>query len=176
MSLLNRQDLVAALTRVGELAQAQSQSVELLLLGGSLMVLAYGTRQATRDVDVVILAPPQAESVRTIARMIGTERGWPDDWLNDAAKGFLIGATLGPVVFSAPGIVVYRPAIEQLLAMKLSAWRDDVDVADARRLLQDLLGTHDEIWASIIPHLQPGRELKAKFAYDDLWEALHGSH
>jgi hypothetical protein len=42
-------------------------------------------------------------------------------------------------------LLVKAPASEQLLAMKLSAWRDDLDIEDAR--------------------------LKARYAFDDLWEA-----
>ena len=52
---------------------------------------------------------------------------------------------------------------EQLLAMKLCAWRDDVDIADARRLLAELSGTHEDIWRQVEAYLQPGRELKAKY-------------
>jgi hypothetical protein len=110
-----------------------------------------------------------------MARSIAVERGWPDDWLNDAAKGYLVGTTDGPVVFLQPGIVVKRPAIEQLLAMKLCAWRDDVDIADARRLLLELPGDYNHVWQSIETFLQTGRELKAKYAFDDLWEESHGS-
>ena len=88
----------------------------------------------------------------------------------------MIGASVGPVIFSAPGIVVRRPAIEQLRAMKLCALRDDVDIADARRLLQELSGAYNDVWQKVEPYLQPGRELKAHYAFDDLWDESHGSH
>jgi hypothetical protein len=114
--------------------------------------------------------------VREISNAVAQERDLPADWLNDAAKGFLIGQTSGPVVFTAPGIVVRRPSFEQLLAMKLCAWRDDVDISDARRLLIELPGTYDEVWQKVTPFLQPGRELTARYAFDDLWDELHGSH
>jgi hypothetical protein len=58
--------------------------------------------------------------------------------------------------------------------MKLSAWRDDVDITDARRLLQELAGKRDDIWQAVEPYLVPGDELKAQYAFDDLWEALYG--
>ena len=60
--------------------------------------------------------------------------------------------------------------------MKLSAWRDDVDIADARRLLADLLqiGKRADVWQRIVPYLLPGRELKAQYAFEDLWESIHG--
>lgn len=123
---------------------------------------------------MVILLPAETASIRAMAKTIAEVRGWPDDWLNDAAKGFMVGISPGPVVFSSPGIVVRRPAFEQLLAMKLCAWRDDVDVADARRLLRELSGDYNDVWQSVEPFLQPGRELKAKLAFDDLWEESHG--
>jgi hypothetical protein len=176
MALLSKKDVETALSRMGELALSNGQSLELLLLGGGLMVLHFETRQTTRDLDVVILSPPEAAPVREFARLVAAERGWPNDWLNDAAKGFVVGLTLGPIVFSSPGIQVRRPGIAQLLAMKLCAWRDDVDIADARKLLSELSGDYDSIWKQVEPHLQPGRQLTAKLAFDDLWDELHGEH
>jgi hypothetical protein len=58
--------------------------------------------------------------------------------------------------------------------MKLSAWRDDVDVADARRLLQEMSGASEDVWRAVEPFLVPGNELKAQYAFADLWEALYG--
>ncbi len=175
MALLDRQALTQALTRLGEIAQTDGDTLELLLMGGTLMVLVFESREATRDVDVLILAPPEASRVRNYARTVAAEFGWPDDWLNDGAKGFLVGISDGPVVFSAPGVVVRRPSFEQLLAMKLCAWRDDVDISDARHLLSMLQGTRDDVWERVVPFLQPGRELKAQLAFADLWEEAHDS-
>lgn len=76
-------------------------------------------------------------------------------------------------IFSAPGIQVAIPSVAQLLAMKLSAWRDETDIDDARRLLQDMSGEQDRIWREVERYLVPGRELKAKYAFLDLWESLY---
>ncbi|MND04620.1 hypothetical protein D3C83_249800 [compost metagenome] len=66
-------------------------------------------------------------------------------------------------------------APQQLLAMKLSAWRDDVDIADAAKLLPVIQGSRDQVWTMVEPHIVRGRELKARYAFDDLWESQHGS-
>jgi hypothetical protein len=173
MATLDRDQLIAALTRLGEIAGAEGHALDLLCVGGSLMVLAFRARLSTRDLDVVILEPREAAIARGWALRVADEFGWPADWMNDGAKGFLVGPVEMTVLFAAPGITLRRPAIAQLLAMKLSAWRDDVDVDDAARLLQEMSGTRDEIWARVVPHLQPGRELKAQLAFEDLWESRH---
>ena len=108
---------------------------------------------------------------------MAAERGWAEDWLNDGAKGYLVGISAGDVIFSATGIEVRAPTVEQLLAMKLSAWRDDVDISDARRLLQEIAsqGNRDQLWKRVEPYLVPGDQLKAQYAFQDLWDTLYGN-
>ena len=84
MGLLSKPDLIAALSRLGELALERGDRVELLRLGDSAMVLVFDARESTKDVDVVVLSP-EAERVRELAQIVATERNWPADWLNDAA-------------------------------------------------------------------------------------------
>jgi hypothetical protein len=177
MAFFTRQEIIQGLTRLGELAQARGTHIELTLMGGAVMVLAYQTRPSTRDVDVFIRAPHEARIVRELAKQVASERGWNEDWLNDAAKGYLVGISAGPTLFSAPGIVADALSLPQLLAMKFCAWRDDVDVADARRLLQELASSQgkDQIWNSVEPYLVPGDQLKAQYAFLDLWESLYGT-
>ena len=170
MALLDKSDIVAALTRLGELAAAEGFAVELLVFGGGVMVLEFDARPSTRDIDAVILSPTDATVTRRLAAAVAVERGWPADWLNDAVKGFVVGPATATVLFEAVGIRAGRPAYEQLLAMKLCAWRDDVDVADARRILREMAGERNAVWLRVEPHLQPGREMVARYAFEDLWE------
>lgn len=170
MAMLGKPEILAALTRLGELASTEGVTVELLVFGGGVMVLEFDARPSTRDIDAVVLSPHDAAAVRRFAATVAAERGWPNDWLNDAVKGFVVGPTAPTVMFESVGVRVSRPAYGQLLAMKLCAWRDDVDVADARRILQGIAGTRAEVWSAVEPHLQPGRELVARYAFDDLWE------
>jgi hypothetical protein len=147
---------------------------EIVVVGGAAVVLLYGARSATKDVDVVILSAIEPAVIRDAVKRTGRALGLPDDWLNDAAKGYVHGLALGEVIVDHPTLVVRTLAPRQLLAMKLSAWRDDVDIEDARLLLSKLSGEQEEVWRLIEPHLVPGRETKAYYAFCDLWEAEHG--
>ncbi len=179
MALLTRIQIENALRRLGELALDHGETIELLAVGGVVMVLAYDARLATHDVDVVLLRPELSRFVRDLVGQVADELEWPADWLNDGAKGFLTGLSDGGVIYAAPGIVVHRPAPEQMLAMKLSAWRDDVDIQDARRLLQELVGgsskDQETLWTWVEPFLVPGQQLKARYAFLDLWESIYGN-
>jgi len=178
MATFTRQDIEEGLRRLGEIAQAKDLQIELTLVGGAVMTLFFNARPSTRDVDAVILLPREARLVREMARQVAEERDWPADWLNDGAKGYLVGISEGPIVFQAPGIIARAPSMEQLLAMKLSAWRDDVDISDARRLLQEVAGKRkqEDIWNSLEPFLVRGDELTAQYAFLDLWESLYGTN
>ena len=56
MATINRQEIIEALGRLGQLAEARGTKIELALVGGALMVLLYEARESTRDVDAIILA------------------------------------------------------------------------------------------------------------------------
>jgi len=174
MTLLSKVEIIGALQRLGELAQTQGLEVDLLAVGGVVMVLAYEARLATHDVDAIVMAPAEARVVHDLAKVVAQELGWPDEWLNDGAKGYLIGVSQGPVLLQLPGITLRQPTAAQLLAMKLSAWRDDVDIADARHILEEMTGVQAAIWQQVELYLVPGRELKARYAFLDLWESLYG--
>jgi hypothetical protein len=135
------------------------------------MVLLYDARESTKDVDAFSLDPDTARVLRTAGAAVASQLQLPDDWLNDGAKGYVQGLAPGQVLLELPGLVVRSAAAPQLLAMKLSAWRDDLDVADARLLLSRIPGDREAVWGQVEPHVVPGRELKARYAFDDLWEA-----
>jgi hypothetical protein len=59
--------------------------------------------------------------------------------------------------------------------MKLAAWRDAVDRADAKLLLASIEGAREQIWETVRRYVPPHDLQKASYAFDDLWEALNGS-
>lgn len=172
---LTRRAILDALHALsGELERA-GEHAELGLLGGAALVLLYNAREATKDVDAVVLAGGDSAPVRAAAARVASELGLPEDWLNDAAKGYLHGIALGETIMTSGSLVVRALAPQQLLAMKLSAWRDDLDIEDARLLLSKLPSDRVACWNLLEPFLLQGRELKAQYAFDDLWEERHGS-
>jgi hypothetical protein len=150
------------------------EPVEILVGGGAALVLLYGAREATKDVDALAVITVEPATVRSAAVRVADRMGLPEDWLNEGAKGYLHGLAHGEVLYEKSALTVRAVAPRQLLAMKLSAWRDDIDIADARLLLSKVPGTGAEVWKSIEPYLVPGRELKARYAFEDLWELEHG--
>ena len=172
--LLNRDQIVQALTRLGELANAEGHTLTLVVVGGSALILRYNARESTQDVDVFMGTPPERRATRRWAGIVAKELGIPADWLNDGAKAFMNVVSYGQVILEAPGIIVHQASSEQLLAMKLSAWRDQQDANDAAVVLRDLIqtyGSKELLWNAITPYVN---DMKAQYAFEELWEELHG--
>ena len=156
-----------------ELAKAQVQA-EFVVVGGAALVLLYGARQTTKDVDAYFVRP-EAVVVRHAASRVAGSLLLPEDWLNDGAKAYLVRITEGPVLYESDSLMVRAPSIAQLLAMKLAAWRDEIDRNDARLLLSKLQGPFEEIRALVEPLVLPHQRDKASYALEDLWESVHGT-
>ncbi len=176
MRLLTRAMILKALeTLAHELAAMGTRREEIVLAGGAALVLKYNAREATRDVDYCSVSPGGSAALREAARRVAVALELPEDWLNDGAKGYFKGLLPGEVLLDRPALLVRALGPQQLLARKLSAWRDDVDISDARLLLGEVQGRREEVWRAVEPFLVPGRELKARYAFEDLWESVHGS-
>lgn len=174
MARFTKEELTSALTRLGELAESEGERVHLFAVGGAVMMLRYAARDATKDLDVVICAPEPASGVRRLARRVAAEQGLDEDWLNDGAKGYVGTHVEGDILFETPGIILTGAPPAQMVAMKLGAWRDEVDQTDAIVCMNALTGTKERVWSSIEPYLSPGTHTKAWYAFETLWELVHG--
>lgn len=174
MPTMTQEQIEEALRSLGEEALAGGHHVELFAVGGAVMVLRFRARLATKDVDAIILGPAPVSLVRAMVERVAARLGWPPDWLNDGAKGYVGSDVEGELLFVAPGITVRTPPLAQMLALKLGAWRDDVDMADAETILGAMTGPREEVWAQVVAYLPRGQELKAQYAFEQLWETLHG--
>jgi hypothetical protein len=130
---MDRERIMAALTALGDRLTAQGVHAEIFIVGGAAIALAYSDRRLTRDIDAVF--EPKAV-VYEAAAQVGRDLGLPDGWLNDAAKGFLLGPDgQARSIRGIPGIEVSVGSPEYLLAMKLLAMRVGEDNGDIIMLM-----------------------------------------
>jgi hypothetical protein len=151
--MLTVQDLHEVFMELGLRAQREGKVIDLAIYGGSALMLASNFRVTTQDVDAVVDEGSQ-ETITRLTEDIARARNWPADWLNDGVRTYLSPQVSGiqehHMLFRAypseqePGLRVFVPSPEYLLAMKLMAMRidpagDKSDVADILNLL-DIVG------------------------------------
>ena len=171
---LSAEDIRRGFAALADEFARRGERAEIVIAGGAALVLLFNARQTTKDVDAYILRP-EASHVRDAVRQVAHELELPDDWLNDGAKGYFVGVSNGEVLHESEALSVRAVSTVQLLAMKLSAWRDAIDRADARLLLMRMKGSAEEIWTMVAPFVPPNQIDKASYAFDDLWDSLHGT-
>lgn len=149
---------------------------ELYLVGGAVMCLALGARDATRDVDA-LFKPSRA--VREAARRVAGKAGVPDTWLNDAVKGYLGPRGEFDRFLELPHLRVFVAHPRYLLAMKCAAMRlgeEFHDLDDVRYLLRHLgISTVDEALAVVRLYFDDQQLLpKTRLVLEELLSARSG--
>lgn len=119
------------LARRGVVGQVQ-------LAGGAVMCLAFGAREATRDVDGVF---EPSTVVLDAAIAVAASKGVPDSWLNNAVKGYLSDRGTFDSFLELDHLRVFVADARYMLAMKSLAFRTGEgyrDQEDIRYLLRHL--------------------------------------
>ncbi|MBW4077732.1 MAG: hypothetical protein HIU84_04320 [Acidobacteria bacterium] len=125
------QDLVAELEQRGHKSR-------IYIVGGAALMLGFGARDATRDIDAVIT--PRAEILRIVAE-VARRRDLTDDWLNSAAAMYVPPWPDDPnprIIISTEKVQISIASAEMLLAMKIHASRGRQDIDDLRFLLAEV--------------------------------------
>ncbi len=184
--MLTARDLHEAFLELGSRAQREGKVIDLAIYDGSALMLAANFRVSTQDVDAVVEG--NQETIVRLAEDIARTRNWPSDWLNDGVRTYLSPQVNGIQEHHAllraypseqePGLRVFVPSPEYLLAMKLMAMRidpagDKSDVADILNLL-DVVGftTQEEVIdfaASFYPEAKISARLR--LGIRELWRA-----
>lgn len=167
-----KEEIISLFQALGKLAYERSETIEIGVVGGSAISLLFAYRKATEDIDAFALNLSQNELVHELALLVAQDYDLPERWLNDAAKIYLTTFEKGSLLIDSEGIKVFAPALDQLLAMKLSAWRNQVDKEDARRILEILPKDKEARWNRIKSFILPGRGLKAEYAFEELWNLV----
>ncbi|NBB78804.1 MAG: hypothetical protein GVY36_05070 [Verrucomicrobia bacterium] len=127
--------ILEALTRLGTLARAEDIRLEVSIYGGAAFLLAYNSREATKDIDAIF--HPREAGDRLVAR-VARELDLPEDWLNSDVSQFISPKVEAKrrlaEIEALTGLVVHVPSAQYLLAMKalacrrpIGAYRGDVD-------------------------------------------------
>ena len=170
---LSVEDIRRAFAALSEEMERNQQRAEMIVFGGAALVLLFQARESTKDVDAYFVTPKPA-TIRSAAEAVAERLDLPADWLNDAAKGYLVELTKGVTLYETDALSIRAASTAQLLAMKLAAWRDAVDRGDARLLLSQMPGDADQIWRTVKQFVPAHLLDKASYAFEDLWETLHG--
>jgi predicted nucleotidyltransferase len=176
-SLLTREQILAAFAKLADELAARGVSAELVIVGGAAMSLEHRVRASTRDVDVLVIGGAEKDTLELSAK-VASSLGLEGDWLNQDVRRIYTNTAVsdGVTVFDAPGLSVRTVSTMQLLAMKLCAFRDDVDVDDARHLLSEVSPRIDleSLWVALEPFLIRGKQRSARDNFEDLWEQTRG--
>jgi len=159
--------LLAALD--AELAKTSTRA-EVYLLGGAVMCLVFAARPSTRDVDGYFVPTSR---VREAARRVALSRDLPEDWLNDAAKGYLSERGDFAPFLELQQLRVLTATPEYLLALKCLAMRlgaEFHDEADVRFLLRYLNLTRMEAVQVLLAKYYPLERFPPKtfFALEEM--------
>lgn len=123
--MLDRSIAERALTRLGVLTRERGIDLQLVIYGGSVMMLAYNTRQGTKDIDAIF---HPKDAVEPVISEVARELDLPEDWLNDGVKAWVGESEKGALVefeqvTRLTGVPTKRPSAKYLLAMKARAAR-----------------------------------------------------
>lgn len=135
--LLDRTSLLALLSDLAARFDSRGITLEMYVVGGTAMMLAYDRQRLTRDIDATWdLSVDINDEIHAIAE----ERGLPRDWLNDRVRPMLPQhADEGRLeAIDLPGLRVSVASPRHMLAMKARAARDARDLDDIMLLCQHL--------------------------------------
>jgi Nucleotidyltransferase of unknown function (DUF6036) len=164
-----RAEILKALQALGDELSQEGVHGQIFIVGGAAMALAYSTRRVTKDIDAVF--EPKSSIYRAAAKVAENE-GLPEDWLNDAAKGFMPGEDEDPrPVPDIQGLEITTASPQYLLAMKLMAMRFGEDDEDIEILIREC-ELHDaretlELLERVYPTMDPPP--KTRFFLEELF-------
>ena len=158
---MNKYEIEHYLEMLGQQLAAQGRQGSILLLGGVVMLICVGNRTTTHDIDAVF--DREKSAIYKAAEQIAEREGLSDDWINEAAKIAIRSDPPSILWKQYPGLDVYMPKLEYILAMKIEAGRAQ-DRADARAIVQ-LLGLSQQEILDILEQYIPQRSLTVRMQY-----------
>ncbi|MDA1076060.1 MAG: DUF6036 family nucleotidyltransferase [Proteobacteria bacterium] len=162
---LDRADIKTLLKLLNKELRRQEITGELYLVGGAVMCLVFNARQSTQDLDAFFRP---VDAVRAATTTLAAREGYPEDWLNDAVKGYLSNKGEYRSFLELSNLRVMVASPEYLLAMKCLAMRlgaEFHDEADVRFLLRYLNVTSYTVAIEIVVRYYPIERIPQKTLY-----------
>lgn len=141
---MKREEILSALRLLGQYAQEEGIKLEVSIYGGAAFILAYNTRDATRDVDAILIPREKGER---LVKKVAQEMKLEEDWLNSNVSIFLSPKVEAKrrlfEIENQTGLIVQVPTASYLLAMKALACRKAIgtyqgDMADLAFLIEKM--------------------------------------
>jgi len=158
--MLTKKEIEKYLLELNTSLKEEEEVGEIGLIGGAVMCLVYNARLSTKDVDAVF---QPSLVLRKHIQKIALKYDLKDDWLNDAAKGFLVENFSREVLYNYSNLKVWVPETAYMLAMKcISARWDTHDQSDVKVLIRELQLQKAKDVFQIIENYYPKKQIPAK--------------
>jgi hypothetical protein len=158
---MTKNKILKAFKALDKLLESKKLKGEIGVVGGAAMVLGFDSRAATKDVDAIFVP---SKEIRAAAKAVAQDQDLPEDWLNDAVKGYLPGEPESKeIIYRGNGLTVWLPPAEYLLAMKsISARYDTQDAKDVKTLCEFLKIKNPKKVFDIVSRYYPENRIPAK--------------
>jgi hypothetical protein len=165
----DRDQLLVAFDEIGEAAIFARARLDIVVFGGSALMLASNFRFATEGVDIAEIGRPWPNWLSRVVEGVAVRNGWFEDWLNEAVT-FHLSALANPArdlvalgtfprASEQVGVTVFVPTARYMLALKLKALR----VADFDKGSKDLANTAALLRVLGIGSVEAAIEVLAEF-------------
>jgi hypothetical protein len=120
MAKLDRHTILNLLHALNDELASRGVHGQVQIAGGAVMCLAFGSRDATQDVDAVF---EPSSRVLDAALAVAARHDVPDNWLNNAVKGYLSDRGTFDPFLELDHLRVFVADSRYMLAMKTLALR-----------------------------------------------------
>ncbi len=155
---MDRSELVQLLL---ELDQKLTSRCDVILIGGAAMILHFGAARATSDIDILIIRGETAP-LRLAIKAVAQAHHLPENWMNDAAKGFAdilppdFYHRLTALAIQSRNLRLYVLGRPEQAAMKIVALREQ-DLEDLELLLPEMTDVDRQVLVNIMHHVSTFR-------------------
>jgi hypothetical protein len=169
----DRSTLEHALAELGRRAFAAGRTVEIVIYGGSALLLTLNRQINTGDVDAVFEG--NKDFIKKLAAEMAEEFGWDENWLNDGVKGWLSSRDADPDVKALfktypaedqAGLRVYAAKPEYLFAMsramRVGGVETNSDIDDIKLLARAIGLTSSQDALTLVEKFYPQNMLQPK--------------